>query len=305
MKLSIITVNFNNRIGLKKTIKSILAQTNQDFEWIIIDGGSTDGSKELIERNAARVDYWVSEPDKGIYNAMNKAIKVANGDYCLFMNSGDFLDADDIIETVVPYLDGVDYLFGDDRVVDGNGNELRTSLNPLNPPIGFWLYLNVCHQSMFIRTTLLKDRPYREELRVCADWEHVFHNVVINGCTTKSIRLIIPSLTAGGYAAVHGEKHMQEKFSVIDAAFSHDESANMIIDYCKSQPNPGFEISRFAYSSFANKRFSNTEFRKIFCPYRKDLITSGPVYMRWANRLCMMGLPGIAHTLMSMVRRLK
>ena len=77
MKLSIITINYNNKAGLQKTIDSVVAQTWRDFEWIIIDGGSTDGSKELIEQYQQHFAYWCSEPDKGVYNAMNKGIDKA------------------------------------------------------------------------------------------------------------------------------------------------------------------------------------------------------------------------------------
>ena len=91
MKLSIITVNLNNMEGLQKTCDSIISQTFKNFEWIVIDGGSADGSKELIEEYGSNISYWVSEPDKGIYNAMNKGIKVAKGEYLYFLNSGDYL----------------------------------------------------------------------------------------------------------------------------------------------------------------------------------------------------------------------
>lgn len=299
MKLSIITVNYNNKSGLERTIQSVLSQTCQDFEWIVIDGGSTDGSKQLIESHSDRINYWVSEPDKGIYNAMNKAIKIANGEYCLFLNSGDSLDANNILEVVFPHLDGVDYLFGDDRVSDSNGNELRVSLNPLNPPIGFWLYLNVCHQCMFIHTFTLKERPYREELRICADWEHVFHDVVLNQRSTKSIRLIISNLTAGGYASVNAERHMWEKYRVIDEAFSHEQSTKLIIQYCKSRPQSALEISRFAYISFANHRYSNDEFKRFFAPYSKELRSAGPKYMRIVNLLNLWGFPRLARMMKS------
>ena len=91
MKLSVITINFNNKEGLAKTIVSVVGQTTRDFEWIIIDGGSTDGSMELIENNSEYISYYVSEPDKGIYNAMNKGIMASHGEYLLFLNSGDYL----------------------------------------------------------------------------------------------------------------------------------------------------------------------------------------------------------------------
>ena len=89
--LSIITVNFNNAVGLKKTVQSVLGQDFKNWEYLIIDGGSTDGSKEIIEANAASLSHWVSEPDEGIYHAMNKGIAKAEGEYLLFLNSGDFL----------------------------------------------------------------------------------------------------------------------------------------------------------------------------------------------------------------------
>lgn len=88
MKVTVITINYNNLQGLKRTIPSVLSQTCNDFEFIVIDGGSTDGSKEYIELQNG-ISQWVSEKDKGIYNAMNKAVSMAHGDYCIFMNSGD------------------------------------------------------------------------------------------------------------------------------------------------------------------------------------------------------------------------
>ena len=104
MKLSIITINYNNRDGLQKTIDSVVSQTYKNFEWIIIDGGSTDGSKELIEQYQDHCAYWCSEPDKGIYNAMNKGIEKAIGDYSLFLNSGDRLHDDTVIDKIVSFL---------------------------------------------------------------------------------------------------------------------------------------------------------------------------------------------------------
>ena len=91
MKLSIITINLNNCKGLEKTIKSVISQRFTDYEFIVIDGGSDDESLECIKAHRNYIHYWVSEPDKGIYNAMNKGIAQAEGDYCLFLNSGDWL----------------------------------------------------------------------------------------------------------------------------------------------------------------------------------------------------------------------
>ena len=100
MKLSIVTINLNNVAGLHETIISVLNQSSADLEYIIIDGGSTDGSAELIKEYSDRIYYWVSEPDSGIYNAMNKGIRKASGEYLLFLNSGDALASDNIVEEV-------------------------------------------------------------------------------------------------------------------------------------------------------------------------------------------------------------
>ena len=89
MKFSIITINYNNCNGLQRTLDSVVSQTCKNFEWIVIDGGSSDGSRELIEQFQQEMTYWCSERDKGIYNAMNKGVEKATGDYCLFLNSGD------------------------------------------------------------------------------------------------------------------------------------------------------------------------------------------------------------------------
>ena len=97
MKLSIITINYNNKEGLQRTIDSVIGQTWHDFEWIIIDGGSKDGSKELIEQYQQYFAYWCSEPDKGVYNAMNKGIKHAQGEYLLFLKIHTFVFHNDFV----------------------------------------------------------------------------------------------------------------------------------------------------------------------------------------------------------------
>ena len=98
MKYSIITVNYNNRDGLRATIESVVNQTYRDYEFIVIDGGSTDGSTDVLKEFDDKITYWVSEPDKGIYNGMNKGIAKATGDYLNFMNSGDCFYNEKVLE---------------------------------------------------------------------------------------------------------------------------------------------------------------------------------------------------------------
>lgn len=111
-KISIITISYNNLEGLKRTVHSVLSQSYKDYEYIVVDGGSNDGSKEYLEANSAHITRWVSEPDKGIYNAMNKGIAMATGKYCIFMNSGDHFFSATTLEDAAPQLDGTDYCVG-------------------------------------------------------------------------------------------------------------------------------------------------------------------------------------------------
>ena len=116
IKLTIITINFNHAEGLKRTIDSIVNQTFTDYEWIVVDGGSTDGSKELIEQYKDHFAWWCSEPDKGVYNAMNKGITHAMGEYINFMNSGDIFATPTILEEIFSTPRTADILYG--RMVD-------------------------------------------------------------------------------------------------------------------------------------------------------------------------------------------
>lgn len=169
MKLSIITINFNNRNGLNKTIKSVLSQSFKDFEWIIIDGGSTDGSRELIEQYADHFSYWVCESDKGVYNAMNKGIAKANGDYMCFMNSGDIFANEFVLTKVSDYTPNKDIVFGDwclqysDHQVFVREPE-ALSLHRL-------LFWSICHQAMFIKSSILKQKGYDESYHIISDWK--------------------------------------------------------------------------------------------------------------------------------------
>ena len=104
MKYSIITINYNNKEGLRETIESVIHQTFHDFEYIVIDGGSTDGSADILREYDKYITYWVSEPDRGIYHAMNNGIKQAHGTYFIFMNSGDCFYNDSVLNDVLEFL---------------------------------------------------------------------------------------------------------------------------------------------------------------------------------------------------------
>lgn len=120
MKISIITINYNNVEGLKRSIESVVNQTSKDYEYIIIDGGSTDGSVDVIKLYSNRIDYWESEPDRGIYHAMNKGVKLATGEYVIFMNSGDKFYSNEIIADFIKLNPKEDILSGDAKLSTGS-----------------------------------------------------------------------------------------------------------------------------------------------------------------------------------------
>lgn len=148
VKLSIITINYNNREGLIRTLNSVKNQSFTDFEWIIIDGGSTDGSLDIIKENESLVAYWVSEPDKGVYDAMNKGILHANGIWLNFMNSGDTFEEENTLRNVfseeIPK--NVQFLYSDtiSKMKDGS-----TRISRQNHLKG-----NIIHQSSIYKKKL-------------------------------------------------------------------------------------------------------------------------------------------------------
>lgn len=168
--ISIITINYNNKVGLERTLKSVTNQTYQDFEYIVIDGGSSDGSKELIAQYNNKINYWISEPDKGIYNAMNKGILKANGAYLLFLNSGDELFNLDVLKTNVKFIHTYDLVYFNINVV----GEQESFIKKYPPKITFsYLYQDTLpHPATFIKKELFdKIGFYDENLKIVSDWK--------------------------------------------------------------------------------------------------------------------------------------
>ena len=223
MKLSIITVNLNNRDGLQKTIDSVVSQTFKDFEWIVIDGGSTDGSKELIEQNADHFAYWVSEPDTGIYNAMNKGITVAKGEYLQFLNSGDKLYEPNILERLMSTNMVADIIYGDCLVIAPSGEKTLVTFSD-SLPLHQLLEASICHPSSAIRRELLVDEPYDETLKIVSDWKF-FLRKAMEGRTFHHIGLTISIFYNTGVSATNKTVVQSEREKVI-----HEEVPSIILN---------------------------------------------------------------------------
>ena len=225
MKLSIITVNLNNKVGLQKTIDSVIAQTYKNFEFIVIDGGSIDGSKELIEENVNYISYWVSEPDKGVYNAMNKGVKLASGDYCIFMNSGDYFANKLVLSQVSFFLnDNFDVLTGTE-IITKNGQIINYVIPPetINTRV---LYIgSISHQSSFIKRSLLLNFPYDEDLNFVSDWKFWVETLLFAKKTYRSIDVTVSVFNHDGMTfALYPEESKIERETVLKQLFPEMES---------------------------------------------------------------------------------
>lgn len=220
MKLSIITITYNNAEGLRRTIQSVQAQTFRDFEHIIVDGGSTDDSVDIIrqyadneairlegykatrqEKNGKADDTlpnhlitsspitWISEKDRGVYDAQNKGIRLAHGEYCYFLNAGDTFCADDLLErmfspnSLIPSSPNrlPDILYGNEIIVDGNGQRIGIARGVENP--SFVDLYNSCmkHQASFIHRSLFdKYGMYDADMRICSDFDWFFRVIAFH-----------------------------------------------------------------------------------------------------------------------------
>lgn len=212
MKLSIITVNLNNRDGLQKTIDSVICQNFTDYEWIVIDGGSTDGSKELIEQYSDHFAYWVSEPDKGIYNAMNKGIRVAKGEYLQFLNSGDCLCDATTLEKCFSHSFTEDIVYGDLYLSGEKG--LEEVCHPDVLSLRFFYQQTICHNSIFIKKSLQTGELYDESLKVVSDWKFLLMQAIKNKSFSHISEFVI-FYDLSGISSVNGELAGFERSKVI------------------------------------------------------------------------------------------
>ena len=216
-KFSIITINFNNKEGLRKTLDSVVCQTFTDYELIVIDGGSTDGGAALLEEYGKYITFGVSEPDKGVYNAQNKGVQHASGEYCIFMNSGDSFYSNDVLECVAKELkEGIDIAVGNTYFYK-NESENRYAYAP--EYITLWrVYIGINHQSAFIKRQLLLNNPYDETLKICADWKFWLQELVKNEHSYQHLNIIVAQYDLNG-VSYNEDTRLAEEHSVMQQLF--------------------------------------------------------------------------------------
>jgi glycosyltransferase involved in cell wall biosynthesis len=199
-KLTVITINRNNASGLKQTLASVLKQSDREFAYVVVDGASTDGSREIIAATSG-IDTWMSEPDDGIYEALNKGIALSASDYVLFINSGDRLAENTTIRNAKPHLGSADIVYGNMKIEspDGDWEGYMPSLIDLRQ----MMYDTLWHPVSFIRRDLFERYGmYDTSFRICGDYDWFFNVLVDKHVTTRHIDQFIAIFDLTGTSSI-------------------------------------------------------------------------------------------------------
>lgn len=198
-KITVVTVTYNAEKCLEETIQSVINQTYPNIEYIIIDGGSKDGTIDIIKKYAAHIDYWISEPDKGIYDAMNKGIDKATGEWINFMNAGDCFVSEKTLEKVFDQdYSEYDFIYGDRVNKDAVGLYIEKANPFFLQKKAYFNWKGVCHQSTLVKRITAKKYKYSLKYKYAGDYE-MMHNIYIHNGIFKyrSIPIAIYNLLEG------------------------------------------------------------------------------------------------------------
>lgn len=227
MILSIITINRNNASGLEKTMRSVLAQTFKEFEYVVIDGASTDGSVDVIKGLEPQFEgrlNWVSEPDSGIYNAMNKGIRMASGDYIQILNSGDMLATPDVTERMLAEVQRItekegkkpDIVYGNMTKVDSEGRILGKS-GEVEHSLRQFYSSALNHDCAYIRRDLFEKYGYYDEnLKIVSDWKWYLQAIGLGGVVPRYVDIDVTIFDAGGISETNLALRNKERRKVLE-----------------------------------------------------------------------------------------
>lgn len=205
-KISIITVCKNEKDTIENTLLSIFNQTYSNIELVIIDGASTDGTVDIIKKYQDKITHFISEPDKGLYNAMNKVIDIATGDFFYFLNANDTIFDKFTIEKIVKCINenpDVRFIFGDIRLLKENGDfftDITGYDNQEQNPL--FIKQNICHQAVFYDKTLFDDfGKYSEKLKIFSDTKFNIECLFVHKVKAAYIPMIIANFRYGGFSS--------------------------------------------------------------------------------------------------------
>lgn len=201
MRISVITINLNNLEGLKRTFQSVVSQNIHDLEYLVIDGGSTDGGKEFIEQNSEKISVGLSEKDSGVYDAMNKGIKRSTGDYLIFLNSGDTFSTPDSISKLISNSNGEDLVFGNIQVEERDKSWIKKYTNLLT--FRYFYFESIPHPACLISRRLFDSFGlYDTSLKIVSDWKFFLLVVVKHKCSYKYVDELISTFYLGGMSSM-------------------------------------------------------------------------------------------------------
>lgn len=203
---TIITVCLNIVSTIRRTCESIVNQTFQDFQWIVVDGASTDGTLDILKEYSSRINIFISESDKGIYNAMNKGIRLATGEYIIFMNGGDEFYNIGVLREVKDKQPIADVIYGRTFMVDKNYIKEPEKVVNKNT---FYKH-NIVHQSAFIKTALQKKYIFDETLKICSDYDF-FVKILFKDATFEYHDIIISKFYSGGFSEINHQLALNEE----------------------------------------------------------------------------------------------
>ncbi|MCZ4224297.1 glycosyltransferase family 2 protein [Pedobacter rhodius] len=213
-KLSVITIVYNNVRDIERTIKSVLNQTHKEIEYIIIDGKSTDGTLAVIEKYKAQISKIVSEPDKGIYDAMNKGLALAKGDYVLFMNSGDEIYDEHTVEAVFASASGADIYYGETEMYNDNWESLGRRRHEAPEEFSwksFRFGMNVSHQAIYIKRSITV--PYDLKYKYSSDIDWII-KAAKKSSNIINVHRYVAKYLVGGMSKKKHRESLRERFQI-------------------------------------------------------------------------------------------
>ena len=237
VNFSIITINYNNCAGLRQTITSVIDQSYHNYEYIVIDGGSNDGSKEAILEFSDRIDYWVSEPDNGIYNAMNKGIDAAHGECLLFLNSGDVLHNDMVLEALAREDMSVDILIG--KVSYVNTGEISSLPECLT--MNHFYSRSIPHPATIMKRTIFDSLRYDESYKIVSDWKLFIEIIIMGNASYAYTDIIVANFDSGGISSVNKALVDAERMDVLSSMFP----PRVLDDYIRFNSGEGYKTGDY------------------------------------------------------------
>jgi len=218
---SIITINYNDCVGLQRTLDSVVNQSYQDFEYVVIDGGSDDGSKDLLDLYNDKIDYCISEKDTGVYNAMNKGLVKATGQYVLFLNGGDHFYNLNTLEDNYKKIHSEDLVYFNISVALENESYIKTY--PTEITFSYLFKDTLPHPATFIKKTLFdKIGLYDEGLKIVSDWKFFILALAKYNASYRYVNTVFSTFYFDGISSdkENVDVQMSERQSVIDSEFS-------------------------------------------------------------------------------------